>query len=325
MRADRLLSLLLLLQTRGRMTADDLAVELEVCERTIYRDIEALSGAGVPIYGERGPAGGYALLDGYRTSLTGLTADEIRAFFMLNIPAPLAALGVGQELKTALLKLSAALPAERRGEEERVRQRFFLDATWWDYADEDVPHLHTLQQALWQDHMVDISYTMIQGIAVTQTVAPLGLVAKAGVWYLVYAHAGRISVQRVARLSAVAGSAQSSLRPDGFDLAAFWTQWCAEYDRGRSLYAVTLRVAPAFVPALPRLFGERAAKALATARAPDAGGWITLELCFESLYAARERILACGGGVEVVSPEPLRLSVADFAKQTAGLYAAKPA
>ena len=202
-----------------------------------------------------------------------------------------------------------------------MRQRFYLDATWWDHGDEDVPHLHTLQQALWQDRKVDISYTMLQGIAMTQTVAPLGLVAKAGVWYLVYVHTDRVSVQRVSRLSAVAIATESFARPDGFDLAAFWQQWCADHDKGRTLYTVTLRVAPSFVAALPLFFGERAARGVATAGAPDATGYITLDLSFESLYAARERILACGGGVEVMSPEPLRLSVLDFATQIVGLYA----
>ncbi len=129
MRADRLLSLLMLLQARGRLTAKALAEKLEVSERTIYRDIDALCVAGVPIYGEAGPEGGYALLDSYRTSLTGLTEGEVRALFMLNIPAPLAELGVSQELRTAMLKLSAVLPAARRSDEERVRQRFYLDST----------------------------------------------------------------------------------------------------------------------------------------------------------------------------------------------------
>ena len=143
MRADRLLSLLMLLQARGRMTAQELAAELEVSERTIYRDINALSASGVPVYAESGPGGGCALLDSYRTNLTGLTADEARALFMLNIPAALDQLGVTQELKAALLKLSAALPEARRRDEERIRQRIHLDSTWWFQAEEPLPHLQT--------------------------------------------------------------------------------------------------------------------------------------------------------------------------------------
>lgn len=144
MRADRLLSLLMLLQIRGRMTARELAKELEVSERTIYRDIDALSIAGVPVYGEPGPEGGYALVDSYRTNLTGLTEGEVRALFMLSIPAPLADLGVSHELRAALPKLSAALPNARRRDEERVRQRFHLDSTWWRQGEERVPHLQTI-------------------------------------------------------------------------------------------------------------------------------------------------------------------------------------
>src|SRR5512136_703550 len=136
MRADRLLSLLMLLQARGRMTAQELAAELEVSERTIYRDINALSASGVPVYAESGPGGGCALLDSYRTNLTGLDQDEVRALFMLSIPAPLDQLGVSQELRTALLKLSAALPDTRRGDEERTRQRIHLDSTWWFQPEE---------------------------------------------------------------------------------------------------------------------------------------------------------------------------------------------
>jgi predicted DNA-binding transcriptional regulator YafY len=320
MRADRLLSLLLLLQMRGRMTAEALAAELEVSERTIYRDIDALSTAGVPVYGERGPEGGYALLDGYRTNLTGLTGDEMRAFFMLSIPAPLADLGVGKELKAALLKLSAALPAGQRNEEERVRQRFHLDSTWWSEGNEDVPHLQTIQQAIWHDRRLFIAYATVQGIAIEQVVEPLGLVAKAGVWYLVYAHNHSLRARRVSSLRDAVEQTETFERPAGFDLVAFWQDWCAGYESSRSLYAVTVRVSPAFVPMLPMIFGEGIYSAQAQPMPPDAGGWLRLNLSFESLYAARQRILACGGGVEVLEPEPLRLSVADFARQTVGLY-----
>ena len=148
MRADRLLSILLLLQTHGRMPAGKLAKELEVSERTIYRDIDALNTAGIPVYGEPGPDGGYSLLDNYRTRLTGLTDKEIRALFMLGIPDPLMKLGVGQEIKTALLKLAAALPEEHLQTEKYIRQRFYLDSTWWQQGDEVVPQLRTVHQAV---------------------------------------------------------------------------------------------------------------------------------------------------------------------------------
>jgi predicted DNA-binding transcriptional regulator YafY len=162
MRADRLVSLLILLQTRGRMTARKLAEELEVSERTIYRDIEALSEAGVPVYAERGPGGGCALLESYRTNLTGLNDEETRALFMLStpasIPAPLVELGVSQELKSALLKLSAALPASQRQEEERARQRVHLDSVAWSRSEEPVPHLAMIHKAVWRDLRLLITF-----------------------------------------------------------------------------------------------------------------------------------------------------------------------
>lgn len=158
MRADRLLSLLMLLQTRGRVSARQLARELEVSERTIYRDIIALSVAGVPVYGQAGPDGGYQLLDSYRTSLTGLSESETRALFMLNMPGLLAKLGLSQDLKAAMLKLAAALPESRRQEEERVRQRYSIDASWGSQAEEPLPHLQTIQQAVWEDRKLVITY-----------------------------------------------------------------------------------------------------------------------------------------------------------------------
>ena len=322
MRADRLLSLLMLLQTRGRMTAARLAEELDVSERTIYRDIDALCIAGVPVYAERGQGGGYALLDSYRTNLTGLTGDEVRALFMLSIPAPLAELGVSQELKAALLKLSAALPAARRHDEERVRQRVHLDSAWWFQSGEPVPHLRTIQQAVWQDHKLYLTYRLQFGVQVERLVDPYGLVAKAGVWYLVCARGGGMHIMRVARVLNARASDDAFERPVGFDLAAFWKAHCAEYEGNRLRYPVTARVAPHFVPHLPRYFGAHIRTEVAQAGPPDDEGWITLTLPFERLEDARERILGFGRAVEVLEPVALRKSVLDFAAQVVALYTA---
>lgn len=321
MRADRLLSLLMLLQARGQMTARELARTLEVSERTIYRDIDALSGAGVPVYGQPGPQGGYALLDSFRTDLTGLTEGEVRTLFMLGIPAPLADLGVSQELRAALLKLSAALPDARRRDEVWVRQRFHLDSTAWHQGEEPVPHLQTVHQAVWQDRKLHMVYRTPVAVEIERLVAPYGLVAKAGVWYLVCARNDAMHVHRVADLVDARASAEPFERPAGFDLGAFWRTWCEEHEANLPRFTAIVRVAPGFLPELPRYFGSPIRTKIAQAGPPDAEGWLRLELSFESLEAARERILGFGRGVQVLEPRALQRSVLDYAEQIVALYA----
>lgn len=320
MRADRLLSLLMLLQSRGKMTARQLAGELEVSERTIYRDIDALSLSGVPVYGEAGPDGGYALLDRYRTDLTGLTEYEVRALFMMSIPAPLADLGMGQELQAALRKLSASLPETMRQNERRTRQRFYLDSLWWHPEGERVPFLQTIHQAVWQDCKINILHRLRIGVEVEQTVDPYGLVAKAGFWYLVCAATSRIRVVRIAELVNVRLSEETFERPTEFDLITYWHDWCAEYERCQSSFMATVRVAPDFLPELIRFFGGSAVNRAQTRGRYDTDGWLQLDLMFSSLETARDRILPFGRGVEVLQPWSLRRSIQDYAEQIAALY-----
>ncbi len=320
MRADRLLSIIMLLQARGRLTAAELATELEVSERTIYRDIDALSGAGVPVYAERGAAGGFALLDSYRTTLTGLTEHEIRALFMLNIPAPLAELGVSQELKTALYKLAAALPATRRDDRAQVRQRVHLDSTPWHYAADATPQLQTIHQAIWQNRKIYLKYHLIFDTEVERLVTPYGIVAKSSIWYLVYAREDDVRVLQVSRVLNARVAPKTFERPPNFDLVSFWDEWCAEYKTNRPSYPVTVRVAPELVPLLPHYFGERMHEEITRAAPPDDDGWVTVTLPFENLPAARDRILGFGSAIEVLAPQALRQSVLDFAAQIVTFY-----
>lgn len=320
MRADRLLSILLLLQARGRMTAEELAEELEVSVRTIYRDIDSLSIAGVPVYTERGPGGGCALLDTYRTNLTGLTQDEVRALFMMSIPAPLTELGVSQELKAALLKLSAALPAIRRQDEQRVRQRIHLDSVEWFHAKEPVPYLQTIQEAVWQDRRLYLAYHLPFRTQVERLVDPYGLVAKASVWYLVCARDSHIRVHRVSHVLAAYPIDESFERPADFDLASYWKAWCAEVEKNRPRYPVTVRVAPSLISFLPKYFGHDIHAKINEAESMDADGWITFTLPFESLEDARDRILGFGRAMQVLEPQALRDSVLDYARQIVSAY-----
>jgi predicted DNA-binding transcriptional regulator YafY len=310
----------MLLQTHGKMTAGQLAGRLEVSVRTIYRDIDALSAAGVPVYGEQGREGGFDLLDSYRTNLTGLNDGELRALFMLSIPAPLIELGVGQDLQTALLKLSAALPNTRRSDEKNVRQRFHLDSSWWQQGQEPVPHLRVIEQAVWEDRQLKIHYRPLYTTELELLVDPYGLVAKAGVWYLVYSSRGRIRVQRVTNLRDVQLTEESFERPPDFDLAQFWKNWCAEIEKNRSNYQVTVRVAQHFIPELPIHFGERISDQIVNAGSPGEDGGIQLKLSFERLESARAYLLGLGNGVEVLEPRALRSSIQDYARQIINLY-----
>ena len=283
MRADRLLSLMMLLQARGRMTAQELAAELEVSERTIYRDINALSASGVPVYAESGPGGGCALLDSYRTNLTGLNADEARALFMLNIPAALDQLGVTQELKAALLKLSAALPAARRRDEERIRQRIHLDSTWWFQTEEPLPHLQTIYRALWDDRVVQVTLRLKFGALLeTQTdrlIAPYGLVAKAGVWHVVARKDDQLRVYRVADVIDARLTDQRFERDADFDLVDFWQSWCDDFEQSRPRYEVRLRLAAHFVTEAQHYLGEEVQAAIAQADRSDEQGRVTISVC----------------------------------------------
>jgi predicted DNA-binding transcriptional regulator YafY len=320
MRADRLLSLLMLLQTRGQMSAQELSEELEVSERTIYRDIVALSASGVPVYASRGPGGGVRLIEEYRTTLTGLTPEEARALFMMSIPAPLMQLGMGEKFKGALLKLSASLPDTRRADEARTRQRIHLDSSWWFQSEQEIPCLQTIQKALWQDRRLCIRVRWeFFNTEFEQEADPYGLVAKANVWYLVYGRGGSPHVTRVSQIVEADLLPEGFIRPPEFDLEAFWEAWCREYE-SQPPFCAQVRVAPEALPLLAEYVGDRARAGLMQRRPPDIDGWVTLDLPFESFVAARTRLLGLGRAVEVLEPESLRRSLIDFAEQIVGFY-----
>ena len=214
MRASRLINLLLLLQTRGQMTAAQLADELEVSERTIHRDIEALSSAGIPVYAARGPHGGVALIEGYRTRLTGMTAEEAEALFLSGVPGPAAELGLGTVMAAARLKVLAALPPELRSRASRLVERFHLDVTGWFQTGDETPLLGTLSQAVWESRPLDITYE--RGDRVTERrLLPLGLVLKAGIWYVVAESDGKVRTFRAARVKSATVADERFERPHG--------------------------------------------------------------------------------------------------------------
>jgi predicted DNA-binding transcriptional regulator YafY len=238
------------------MTAHDLASQLEVSERTIYRDLEALSSAGVPVYTERGPGGGCSLVDGYQTRLTGLTDAEVRALFLFNLAGPLADLGLGRALDDALLKLEAALPVASREKVEQIRQRFHLDTTWWYHSDDGSSSLQTIQDALWQDRKLCLMYRESDGSWSEYALDPYGLVSKADIWYLVGICNDMYHVLRVSRIiRATLLDDQFSRVPD-FNLAQYWSEYCAQLETNHPPYAVPLRLAPDDAASLPQLLSE---------------------------------------------------------------------
>ncbi|HYT29038.1 MAG TPA: YafY family protein [Ktedonobacteraceae bacterium] len=326
MRADRLLVLLLLLQTRGRVTAQSLARRLEVSERTVYRDLEALSMAGVPVYGERGPGGGWSLLEDYRTNLTRLTEAEVNTLFMSGMAGPLEDLGLGKAREDALLKLLAALPSVYRRNAEMARQRIHLDATGWFHHDEPVPYLPLIQEAIWNDRRLRLTYQRGSDHTLGERlVNPFGLVAKASVWYLVCTTAesgGEMRVYRVSRIQSAELTDEHFEWPDTFDLVAFWNEWSATFEKSLYPYPVTLRVATESLSELSYLFGDwvQTRQTLLQSGSPDEQGRITLSLYFESLSHARSHLLGFGTSVEVLEPQELRDSLAEYAVRIAQLY-----
>lgn len=312
MRASRLVNLLLLLQSRGGMTAAELSRELEVSVRTVHRDVEELSAAGVPIFAERGPLGGIRLVDGYRTRLTGMTADEAEALFLAGLPGPAAQLGLGTVVAAAQLKVMAALPPELRSRASRIVERFHLDVAGWFHAGDTVPHLATLSAAVWEGRAVRISYERGTGSRdpVERTVGPLGLVLKGGMWYVIGATDGQIRTYRASRVLDATLLDERVQRPAGFDLATYWAESSAAYERDVPTIEVAVRVPSERRWKIADVFGQAALDAAERIDEPDPDGWERIRLTLTWPDEVPGKLLSIGSSLEVLHPPELRDEVA---------------
>ncbi|MDA3644748.1 WYL domain-containing protein [Saccharopolyspora indica] len=319
MRADRLLSLLLLLQNRGRMTATELAAELEVSVRTVYRDVEALGAAGVPVCADRGPDGGYRLLDGYRTRLTGLTDAEAGSLFLSGAPGPAQDLGLGAVLATAQLKVQAALPAELAERARRIQDRFHLDAPGWFRDADEVPHLAEIARAVWEQRVLHAHYRRWNG-EVHRELHPLGIVLKGGIWYLVARAGEAVRTYRIARFLDVRTAPETFDRPTGFDLAASWAESARRMEESMVRGTARLRISPVAQRLLPAQFGAKGTQALAEAGSPDEQGWVAVDLPVETTAVAVHDVLRLGAEAEVLAPPELRAAVAETVTALAARY-----
>jgi len=323
MRADRLVSLILLLQNRGRLTARQLAEALEVTERTVYRDVEALSGAGIPIIADRGPDGGYRLMDGYRTRLTGLTSVEAESLLFTGMPRPAAELGLGPHLAAAELKLMAALPATYREASQRIRERFHLDPSGWFRDPDPVPHLVALADAVWRERVVEVRYRRWspEPKVVKRRLWPLGVVLKAGVWYLVGERAGQSRTYRVSNVASVDVTDEVFARPSGFDLPAFWERHVERYEGDAYAEHATVSLSPTGLATLPDVLGGKVGRAaLASAGPSDEDGWRTVRLPVESIGDATADLLKLGAHARVIGPPDLVDRMAATVRTLASYY-----
>ncbi len=320
MRADRLLSIMLNLQVHRRLTARQLATKMEVSERTIHRDMEALSFAGVPVMAERVAGGGWMLMEGYRTNLTGLNEAETQTLFLLKPSQLLNDLGLNKASEAAVIKLLAALPSLSRHSAEYARQRIHVDVTGWSRAEESVPHLHTLQEAIWHERKLSFTYGESAECYAERLVDPLGLVAKGSVWYLVAGVSGEIRSYRVSRIQTATILDEPSIRPQDFDLAAYWEQSSRKFKATLPRYQATVRVPPSIFPRLR--YGGRFAHVEQVGE-PDEKGWIPVTLRFDIEEMACEYALSFGSQLEVLEPPALRESVVKMAESVVNFYANK--
>ncbi|MFC7531894.1 helix-turn-helix transcriptional regulator [Actinoplanes sp. GCM10030250] len=319
MRAARLINLVLLLQSRGTMTAAEIAAELEVSERTVYRDALALSAAGIPVYAEQGRSGGYRLVGGYRTRLTGLSQSEAEALFLAGLPGPARDMGLAEPVRAVRRKVLAALPPGLRDASERAGQRFHLDAPGWFGDTAPPPLLAELAQAVWQDRVLTMRYRRKD--EVTRTVEPYGLVLKNGVWYLVGKVGDNLRSYRVDRITGVEAGGDTFVRDPEFDLPAFWAERAAEFIRQMMKDTITLRLSEHGLRMLRHVVEPYAVQeAFDLAGEPDADGWVRTRLPVESLDVAYSYVLRLGPEAEVLDPPELRTRLTEAAQRLGDLY-----
>lgn len=316
MRASRMMTLLLHLQVRGRASGSELAKLLEVSERTVQRDVEALVASGIPVHSTRGPAGGYRLGGGYRTRLTGVGLDEAGALAFLGLAGPAQQLGLGEILEGARIKVWASLTGEARERAGHTAERFHLDPVRWYSSPEPVPCLTQLADAVFRDRRVRLDYAR-DGRPVVREISPLGLVLAAGDWYLVAMRGEQRRTYRVSRVRSVEPLDEPVARPAGFDLAKAWAQSRREFEAEPTVVEVTMRVAAHALPRLRKMIPVHGQDRIPL----TATGEVELTLPFEQECWACEAILSFGTAIEVLGPPSIRGYVAREARAVADRYA----
>lgn len=314
MRADRLVAELLLLQTHGKMSAARLAREMEVSLRTIYRDMTALNTAGIPVYADNGANGGYQLVEGYRTQLTGLTTHELQALFAMQIPSILGELGLDDAAQAAIRKLRAALPQTQSENSSWMGQRFLYDPSSWQLPagqSASVGILPQLRGAVWEDRVCLISLRLHPMAEVDDlTIHPYALVLKENRWYLVYHRKLSYRVNRLEQIASVQVLDQTFDRERTFDLPAFWQDWVEQSRREQQRFPVTLHLYNPAMASFENRFHDRI-----QSLQPLNQQWTECRCHFYHYNHARSSLLAWGGAIRVVEPETLRLGMLDFAQQ----------
>src|SRR5436190_9062749 len=324
MRASRLLSILTTLQARGQVTAPELAEACEVSVRTIYRDIDALAAAGIPVYADRGAEGGYRLLDGYRVRLNGLSPPEAEALFMAGLPGPAAALGLDAAMMAAQNKLMAALPQNLRDNAGRMQERFHLDAPNWFGESEEPAHLRAIAGALLRDTLIRIRYRSWRAEK-HRRVAPLGLILKAGSWYLAGSVDGSVRTYRVARILDCSVLEENFARPADFDLAAYWQAATLRLEAELHPNTVTVRLSPFGVKLLDIVSQPYVKARMRLEDTTDADGWRIATLPVgKTVWHAVTELLRLGAEAEVLAPADLREKMAEVAQGMAARYQPAP-
>ncbi|QSO52672.1 YafY family transcriptional regulator [Alicyclobacillus curvatus] len=311
MRADRLMTIVLMLQRHGLLTAPQLAERLEVSERTILRDMDALSASGIPVYAERGASGGFRLAEGYRVDLTGMKSPEIRTLFLRGLDGILSDLGWDHHARAARDKLVSAVSTEHRASVDEVSQRIYIDETKWYGESMASPFLQPIQDALWTASRIQLTHEKSSGHISSRVVSPLALVAKVGVWYLVAERDTEIRVYRVSRITNVEVLNEHFERPGSFDIRAFWMSWTKAFVDSLPRYESVLWVETDAVHTFIK--HSSFPTKLIQLNAPD--GYASVQVTYETLEIARAHVLQCNCKVFVVSPKELRVAVRKRARE----------
>jgi predicted DNA-binding transcriptional regulator YafY len=317
-RASRLLSILLTLQAQRTVTAEALAAQFEVSIRTIYRDIDELSASGIPVVADRGPGGGFQLADGYRTQLTGLTANEASSILLAGLPGPAADLGLTDALESAERKVLAALPSAHAARAIHARQRVLLDPLDWYRRVERPAHLADVAAAVWAQTRLSVRYDSWTTTS-TVVIDPLGLVIKAGVWYLVARRTQAVRTYKVSQIVECTRLDQRFTAPESFNLADYWAETLVRFERSLQRGVATVRVSGAALSRIERL-GADAAEAIRAAPA-DRHGWRTASIPIEGLEHAAIELLGFGPWIRVITPFALVRRVRTLARKVAAAHA----